>query len=465
MNDRAGQGRPGPHGLPCPQCGALRAPDNTPSCACARLAAEALLDTRTAEAAAAEDFDPLRIRPYVELGDATETGTRGGAPSPSPSPSRETGGGAPSAGSASGVAAPGPGDGPATPAGAGVPAVDETVQLRAVRLPGPAAPGGRSAADGTPSAGGVPAADETAPLNAVPAADGTAPLWAALPADATAPLDAVPAVDATVALPQVPDAAQAPQAGTGAFEPRPADLSLFESAPDADGLRPGEPEQPMAPGEDDGIGADDEHPPRSRRRRTVLIAASAAAVAVIAAVGFASGLFTYEAPKRNGAAPEDVRAAVPDTSTSAASASESGSDSPSPTASSSSPSASPSRRPSPSATPSSASPSASTSAAASATAPTARVSSTAEPGNGSDGSEETITAPVLQRGDTGAEVTELQLRLGQLFLYDGEADGTFSSDVETSVRNYQWSRGIQDDELGVYGAATRTSLEAETKEP
>ncbi|MYS25958.1 peptidoglycan-binding protein, partial [Streptomyces sp. SID7804] len=56
-----------PNGNPCPECGAPRNGDNTPSCGCTRRAADALRDTRTAEAAAAEDFDPLRIRPYVDL--------------------------------------------------------------------------------------------------------------------------------------------------------------------------------------------------------------------------------------------------------------------------------------------------------------------------------------------------------------------------------------------------------------
>ncbi|MEU1184062.1 peptidoglycan-binding protein, partial [Streptomyces sp. NPDC005820] len=80
MSERTGwQGRPGPpHGHPCPQCGALRAPDNTPSCTCAQRASDALRDTRTAEAAAAEDFDPLRIRPYVELGGTAEPGALDG---------------------------------------------------------------------------------------------------------------------------------------------------------------------------------------------------------------------------------------------------------------------------------------------------------------------------------------------------------------------------------------------------
>jgi hypothetical protein len=58
-------------GHPCPECGVPRKPDNTPSCACSQRAADALREARAAQAAAAEDFDPLRIRPYVELDDGT----------------------------------------------------------------------------------------------------------------------------------------------------------------------------------------------------------------------------------------------------------------------------------------------------------------------------------------------------------------------------------------------------------
>jgi hypothetical protein len=61
-----------PEGHLCPECGAPRGDDNTPSCGCARRASDALRDARTAQAAAAEDFDPLRIRPYVDLEGATE---------------------------------------------------------------------------------------------------------------------------------------------------------------------------------------------------------------------------------------------------------------------------------------------------------------------------------------------------------------------------------------------------------
>ncbi|MFE9764682.1 peptidoglycan-binding protein [Streptomyces sp. NPDC005808] len=71
----------------------------------------------------------------------------------------------------------------------------------------------------------------------------------------------------------------------------------------------------------------------------------------------------------------------------------------------------------------------------------------------------------LRRGDSGTEVTELQLRLTQLALYIGEADGDYDSQVEDAVTRYQWARGLTADELGVYGRTTRTSLEAETAEP
>ncbi|MFC7308534.1 peptidoglycan-binding protein [Streptomyces monticola] len=56
----------------CPQCGTPRSPDGGPACPCGLRAAEAVRDTRSAEAAAAEDFDPLRIRPYVSLPDSDE---------------------------------------------------------------------------------------------------------------------------------------------------------------------------------------------------------------------------------------------------------------------------------------------------------------------------------------------------------------------------------------------------------
>ncbi|MFF5470279.1 peptidoglycan-binding protein [Streptomyces achromogenes] len=71
MTGEGGHGVAGERGTTCPECGTPREPDNTPACDCAERAAEALRETRTAEAAAAEDFDPLRIRPYVTTPPAT----------------------------------------------------------------------------------------------------------------------------------------------------------------------------------------------------------------------------------------------------------------------------------------------------------------------------------------------------------------------------------------------------------
>ncbi|MHC5259849.1 peptidoglycan-binding domain-containing protein [Streptomyces sp. UC4497] len=68
----------------------------------------------------------------------------------------------------------------------------------------------------------------------------------------------------------------------------------------------------------------------------------------------------------------------------------------------------------------------------------------------------------MRKGDSGREVAELQWRLKQLNIYVGEITGDFDSPTESAVGTYQLSRGIQDDERGEYGPATRTALERET---
>ena len=312
------------NGHRCPECGAPRGADNTPSCGCTRRASDALRDARTAEAAAAEDFDPLRIRPYVELD------------------------------------------------------------------------------------------DETAPVPRVPAPDATMPL--------------------RVPAPPSPPAA-----------PSPTDLSLFEAERGSS-----------------AHGSTADAHPRRTRRRTVLLASAGAVVAVVAAAGLASGLFTYEPPSRDEAAPQDVRPAVPDATTTPASAPPSTATAslrppsapPSATAS-----ASPSASPSPSR--SSASPSPSRSAEPSAT-PTA--STATNPAAGSDAARE-AAPPVLRRGAEGAEVVELELRLTQVGLYSRKAAGHYNEGVEDAVAAYQWQRGIQVAEHGVYDLVTRERLESETTEP
>ncbi|MFF4268498.1 peptidoglycan-binding domain-containing protein [Streptomyces sp. NPDC001536] len=314
----------------CPECGAPRGADNTPSCACTQRASDALRDARTAEAAAAEDFDPLRIRPYVELEGEASTGVPAGAP-----------------------------------AGA-----DVTMPLRPV--PGPA--------------------------------------------------------------------------------PSTRDLSLFEGAEregdDLDGL--------------DGLD-DFDGEARRRPRRTVLLGAAGGLVAVIAAAGLASGLFSYDTPTRDGALPEEVRASVPDTSPTTGSAS------PSTTRTSAPPVSTPPSPPaltSPSAPPTttSASPSPSPSRSTDPTASPTPSTTTSAPADNTSESRES-TPPVLRRGSQGEEVIELELRLTQLNLYTRKASGHYNEGVEDAVARYQWARGVQPDEYGVYDLETRERLESETQEP
>ncbi|WP_078940549.1 peptidoglycan-binding domain-containing protein [Streptomyces sp. XY152] len=361
-----------PNGHPCPECGAPRNSDNTPSCACTLRASDALRDARTAEAAAAEDFDPLRIRPYVELDGGTGPGTPDGA--------------AEAAGA------------PRTPAQE------------------PGAPG---------------AADETMVLRAVP------------------PEEAPGAADATSVLPT--------PLAPGTARPSATDLHLFDATQPLAAV----PAAPGPAGADEADGA----PPR-RRRRGALFAVAGAVVAVVGAAGWASGVFSYETPSRDGAAPEEVRAGVPDASSAAPA--------PEPTAGASSArpasSASPSKSPSASAS-ASASPSPSASTASASPSESAEPSSTPTATAPADPAEDTEEAdgdatggPVLRRGDRGSEVVELQLRLKEKWLYNDEVNGQFNRRVEDALRNYQWSQGLQA-ELGVYGPETRARLEAETREP
>ncbi|MFI0786704.1 peptidoglycan-binding protein [Streptomyces lydicus] len=72
---------------------------------------------------------------------------------------------------------------------------------------------------------------------------------------------------------------------------------------------------------------------------------------------------------------------------------------------------------------------------------------------------------VLREGSSGPEVAELQARLRQLALYADTANGRYDADVRAAVSRYQRSYGVQGDPDGVYGARTRASLEARTQEP
>ncbi|CAM5591275.1 hypothetical protein GCM10010233_39750 [Streptomyces pseudogriseolus] len=558
-----------PNGHPCPECGAPRHADNTPSCVCTRRAADALRDARTAEAAAAEDFDPLRIRPYVELSGTTPDGSpEATAPRPRSADDGDSGGSPeatttsktarPDTGKPGGVRTPEPAnaggatdtgtprtDGGATGASAphaGVPGEDAT--------PYPAAaPGAGASAGAGGSAGGAAHPDPTTPHpaagrrptgtgatthgasaghtgnpadNATPGPASTpgagGPAGAGRPTGTEAPHTRPGATGASVGSPadatpgtahhaSAPGADQAPAANAPHPAPTDATMTLRAVRPDGTGYPSSAPATnaarpaaqtdapslptPLAPGtaqpnaDDLGLFDDatrplrtvsagvatprpDDPAPRSRRRRGALIVASGAAVAVLGAAGWASGLFSYDTPSRNTAAPDDVRAGLPDASSAAPSAEPSSEAPPaSPDASASvsdSPSASASASGSPSPSASSSAPSASASDGPSAT-PSADAESSAPAVAPEPEPEEPVdTAPVLRRGDRGPEVVELQQRLRQVWLYQEDMNGQYGRRVEEAVRHYQWSRGI-DEELGVYGPQTRARLEAETGTP
>ncbi|AMW15296.1 hypothetical protein A4E84_12210 [Streptomyces qaidamensis] len=199
----------------------------------------------------------------------------------------------------------------------------------------------------------------------------------------------------------------------------------------------------------------------------MLLAAAGACVAVVAAAGYASGLFSYESPSRDTALPDDIRASVPDAPpSSAASTPPKGGASVAPPAPAA-PRPAPSRTASPSASPSPSAPSAPASPSQSPSPSASQPSASATgPGQApSDASRQNKGPAVLRLGDNGPEVTELQLRLRQLYLYDDDTDGSFDDRLEDAVRTYQWSRGIQADDLGVYDRETRARLESETREP
>ncbi|MER8009454.1 peptidoglycan-binding domain-containing protein [Streptomyces sp. NPDC094149] len=195
--------------------------------------------------------------------------------------------------------------------------------------------------------------------------------------------------------------------------------------------------------------------PARRRSRALLMTGVGAAAAVVVTGGVVGGIFWYDSPARKDAVSDGVRAGLPDQR---ASGSASASAQPSTTASSAQPSTTASSSPSASATGGSATPTGSGTPSAT---PTGTGTATGAPAPSESGGR----PPVLRNGDKGPEVVELQLRLRQVGYYDGAADGTFDRDVENAVRGYQFTRVILQDEPGVYGAATRTSLESETKEP
>ncbi|MFJ8632000.1 peptidoglycan-binding protein [Streptomyces sp. NPDC093568] len=191
-------------------------------------------------------------------------------------------------------------------------------------------------------------------------------------------------------------------------------------------------------------------------RRPLLLAGAGATLAVLLTGAYLGGLFTYESPSRDGSLSDGLRAPVPDATT------EDGTSPEGQSRATASPTRSRTSTPAPDPSPTGDSPSPSVSSATPTAAP-----SSAGPTDGAapEPSETPGRPPVLSLGDQGPEVAELQLRLREIGLYAADADGDYDRQVESSVRTYQLTRVILDDDSGVYGLPTRASLESETTEP
>ncbi|MEV4992370.1 peptidoglycan-binding domain-containing protein [Streptomyces niveus] len=200
------------------------------------------------------------------------------------------------------------------------------------------------------------------------------------------------------------------------------------------------------------------------RRRFARVALTAAAVvAVIGAASFAGGLFTGDGGGDE--ATSDLNSGLPTASarpdpsaTSATSASAPGPAAPSTTVSGSAKGTGTGT----------ASASASKPATDGPPSPNTRPAAPGTPSaSASDGTRTTQgpeagSGATLRRGDSGAEVEELQRRLSEIWLYNDDYDGRFGERVEAAVRVYQSYKNIEGDPSGVYGPNTRRALEAET---
>lgn len=443
----------GSSGHACPECGTPREADRTPSCDCTARASEALHRARTADAAAAEDFDPLRIRPYVEVGDQ-ET-------APRPGPARGAG--------------PVDGEGSAHRAALGGEAAPAAAPEAASAAGACVGDGAALAAEFGPGDGAAPAAetgprDEAAPAAETGSRGGAAPAARLGVADEAAPpTETCPGDGATLAAEPGPvdgpvteahrTTGPAEEAGrvNGAVAGAAAALGASAASALGAGARPEGSAGDLPPFGDLGtetVPAAARTGGSTRRRRTALLCVAGAGVVVVAAAGLASGLFSYREPTRDRSAPE-IRESVPaEAPTSPGSAF---------SVRPASASASPVRLPV--ATPSAPEPAGSTGAAGppGATPSASRSATSPAPSGTATGSPApSATARVLRRGDQGLEVIDLQTRLSALNLYTDHIDGVYTRPVEDAVRTYQLARGVQGDTLGVYGAATRAKLEAET---
>ncbi|MFE3592303.1 peptidoglycan-binding protein [Streptomyces niveus] len=214
-----------------------------------------------------------------------------------------------------------------------------------------------------------------------------------------------------------------------------------------------------------GAAAADPERTGGRRRFARVALTAAAVVAVIGAASFAGGLFTGDGGGDE--ATSDLNSGLPTASarpdpsaSSATSASAPGPASPSTNVSGSAKGTGTGTASASASEPAEDGPSSPSTGPAAPRTPSA-------PASASDGPRTTQgpeagSGATLRRGDSGAEVEELQRRLSEIWLYNDDYDGRFGERVEAAVRVYQSYKNIEGDPSGVYGPDTRRALEAET---
>ncbi|MFF2944246.1 peptidoglycan-binding protein [Streptomyces niveus] len=214
-----------------------------------------------------------------------------------------------------------------------------------------------------------------------------------------------------------------------------------------------------------GAAAADPERAGGRRRFARVALTAAAVVAVIGAASFAGGLFTGDGGGDE--ATSDLNSGLPTASarpdpsaSSATSASAPGPAAPSTTVSGSAKGTGTGTASASASKPATDGPPSPNTRPAAPGTPSA-------PASASDGTRTTQgpeagSGATLRRGDSGAEVEELQRRLSEIWLYNDDYDGRFGERVEAAVRVYQSYKNIEGDPSGAYGPNTRRALEAET---
>lgn len=207
-----------------------------------------------------------------------------------------------------------------------------------------------------------------------------------------------------------------------------------------------------------GATAADPERPGGRRTFARVALTAAAVVAVIGAASFAGGLFTGD--DGGDEATADLNSGLPTASAKADPSTSASASTPASTSASASASGS---------GPGTASASASKPATSGAPSPTTKPTVPSKPPTEEAPRPDATGTPQaagagtdLRRGDSGAQVEELQRRLSEVWLYNDEYDGRFGERVEAAVRVYQSYKSIEGDPSGVYGPNTRRALEAET---